>query len=96
MKIYLSGKISGIEDSAFELFEEAEKDILIDGHEVVNPIKLPHKHDKTWEAYMKECVKALMDCDAVYALSNWKESKGARMEVKLAKKLNIRVIKQNK
>ena len=103
MKIYIAGKISGIEDKAFELFENAEKKLLseADGFlskklQVVNPMKLPHNHDRTWEAYMKECIKALVECEAVYLLNNWKESRGAKIEVSLAESLNLRIIKQQK
>lgn len=92
MKIYISGKITGIEDEAYKLFEIAENKLKLDGYEVVNPMKLPHNHDKSWEAYMKECIVALMSCDTIYMLSNYYRSKGAFLEIALAKELRIKVI----
>lgn len=94
MKIYISGKISGIENEAFAIFEEAEKRLLELGHEVVNPMRLNHDHDKSWENYMKEDVKALCECDGVYMLSNWRDSKGAVIEHDLALNLKMKIVYQ--
>lgn len=95
MKIYISGKISGIEKEAPALFESAELTIKQFGHEPVNPMKLNHNHDRSWHSYMKEDLKAMMDCDAVYFLSNWQDSKGAIIEHGLAAQLGLKLIYQN-
>ena len=55
-KIYISGKISGIENEAPELFTKAEKELQAKGFETVNPMTLNHEHDKSWHSYMKEDV----------------------------------------
>lgn len=89
MKIYISGKITGIEEQARELFSKAENDIREAGHEPVNPMTLPHNHDKSWQSYMKEAIKAMCDCDAIYMLSNWEKSKGAIIERRIADYLGL-------
>jgi Asp-tRNA(Asn)/Glu-tRNA(Gln) amidotransferase A subunit family amidase len=95
MKIYISGKITGLdENEAFKNFNEAELYLRSQGHEVVNPMTLPHQHDRTWKSYMKEDVKAMMDCDAVYLLSNFRNSKGAMIERNIAKQLEMEIIEQ--
>jgi hypothetical protein len=91
MKIYISGKITGIEEEAFKRFEFAETNLKIAGFDVVNPMKLEHNHDKSWEAYMRECIIALMSCDAIFMLSNYYQSKGAMIELALAKELGMKV-----
>lgn len=91
-KIYISGKISGIESEASVLFERVEKELQEKGYETVNPMKLNHEHDKSWESYMKADIKALCDCDEIFMLSNWKDSKGARIEHTIAFDLGIRRI----
>jgi hypothetical protein len=88
-KIYISGKITGIEAQAAQLFEQAETDIRNAGFEPVNPMKLNHNHDKSWESYMKADLKALLDCDGIFMLNNWTDSKGALIELDLALKLKI-------
>ena len=93
-KTYISGKITGIENEAYDMFESAQMYLLIIGQNPVNPMKLPHNHNKSWEAYMKEDIKALLECDAIYMLENWRGSKGARIECKLADDLGIKIIYQ--
>lgn len=91
-KIYISGRISGIEDTAAAIFENAEYFLNQQGNIVVNPMKLPHNHDKSWESYMREDLKALLGCDAIYMLKNWQESRGAIIEHQLAESLNLIII----
>ena len=91
MKYYISGKISGIENAAPELFEKAEKQLQAKGFKTVNPMTLNHKHDKSWHSYMKEDVKALCECDVIYMLSNWTDSKGAIIEHTIAMYLGLKV-----
>lgn len=94
-KAYISGKISGIENRAVELFEQAEKELIELGFEPINPMKLNHQHDLSWEAYMKQDIKALCDCDFIYLLRNYSDSKGALLELAIATELKIKVIYQH-
>lgn len=94
--IYVSGKITGIENEAHELFEQAEFSLKEQGYSVVNPLKLNHNHDKSWHSYMKADVKALCDSDIIYMLSNWTDSKGAIIEHTIAMYLGIEVMYQPK
>lgn len=94
MKIYISGKISGIEEIAPLLFAEAEIELKKQGFKVVNPLTINHDHDLSWESYMKEDIKEMCDCQAIYMLSNWYNSRGAIIEHDLAKKLKFKMIYQ--
>ena len=94
-KIYISGKISGIEDKALHLFNKAEDNLTDLGYEAINPMALNHDHDKSWHSYMKEDVKALCGCDVIYMLSNWTDSKGAIIEHTIAMYLGLEVIYQS-
>ena len=91
MRVYISGPMTGIENDNKEAFDDAEKQLKEKGHEVVNPQSLPHDHDKSWESYMKEDIKALLECDAVFALAGWSGSRGALIEVDLADALGVSV-----
>lgn len=91
-KIYLSGKITGLELSdAQKLFEDAEQE-MNKLYDVVNPMKLRHDHDQTWESYMREDLTALLQCQFICMLPNWHDSKGARIEKDLAESLMMPVI----
>lgn len=92
-RIYISGKITGLEENyAKSLFDYAENWWKEKGFEPVNPMKIEHNHNLSWESYMKEDLKALMDCDYIFMLDNWTSSKGAIIEHDLAKELGIEII----
>ena len=90
--IYISGKISGMEQEAATMFAEAETLLLVRGFKVINPMTLPHQHNRTWHSYMREDIKELCNCDAIYMLPTWKESDGAIIEYLLARNLNLEII----
>lgn len=90
MKIYISGKITGIEEMAPILFEEVEQLYVDMGHGVVNPMKLNHNHDKSWKAYMREDLIALKTCTHIHLLDNWQDSRGARIEQWYAQRYAIK------
>lgn len=73
----------------FDLGKEQAKRL---GFIPVSPLDLPHNHDGSWESYMKEDLQQLLQCKFLYALPNWEESKGARIEIELATTLGIHVI----
>lgn len=94
-KIYLSGPITGIENGNREAFKFFEETLVSIGFNVVNPHNL-HTTEEiktfTWDQFMKSDIKALMDCDVVAVLPGWQNSKGANIEVKLAKDVLIPIV----
>jgi hypothetical protein len=94
-KIYISGAITGFEKVAPLLFEIAERKLQSQGFEVVNPMTIEHNHDLKWGSYMRADLKALLDCDYIFMLSNWKGSRGAKIEHQLALDLEIGIIFQS-
>jgi len=96
--IYISGQITGLElKEAQANFEAAEQHLSEHGHtEIVNPMKLvPYHPDLTWKDYMIEDIKAIFDCKGMYMLSNWKESKGAKIEHAIAEHLGLSILYQH-
>ena len=93
-KIYISGKITGLVYSEVQKkFNRAENLIKIMDHEAINPLKItPFVDGKTWKEYMIDDLKALLDCDAIALLPDWKDSKGACVEYQLAKSLELEII----
>lgn len=94
-KIYISGKIGGLDyKEAFEKFESREKQLIIIGYEVVNPMKIhpPREIPRTWEEFMVEDIQELFKCESIYMLEDWGQSKGARVEYAIAKELGFKII----
>lgn len=82
-KIYLSGKISG-HPNFKEKFAQKAKELTDQGHLVFNPALHPDMF--TWEQFMELDLKALANCDSIYLLDDWKDSRGAKIEYDEASK----------
>jgi len=93
MKIYISGKITGLNMQVAEhYFETVENELLKAGHQPINPCKiLPYHPDHDWKRYMIADIEALMSCDAILMLDNWTDSKGAKIEHAIAEKLGLQL-----
>ncbi len=88
-RIYLSGKISG-DDNYAQKFADKEKELTEKGFLVFNPAKHPNMF--SWEEFMELDLLALKNCDSIYLLSDWKDSRGAKIEYDEAVRLGKEVI----
>lgn len=93
VKIFVSGKISG-EDyyKAYQKFSTAEKRLEAMGYKVVNPMVLCKKH-WSWVRCMAVCLWHLVGCKGIYQLPDWRLSRGARIEYKIAKFFNKDILR---
>lgn len=93
MKIYISGKISGLpKDEVTAKFTAAERTIRVKGHIPVNPLNNGLPWDTPYTDHLKADIKQLMDCDAVYLLNDAYISAGAKTEKELAMTLGMGII----
>jgi hypothetical protein len=88
-KVYISGPITGKPYGNADLFGQAAAWVTHQGHIPINPHWLKHNHGKTWLEYMREDLKAMMDCDEILMLPGFTESKGAMVEHELARALGL-------
>ena len=96
MKIYIAGKISGLNrDDVIKKFEAAQKSLVAKGHQVFIPSVLPAYEEVSHEDYLHICYAMIDMCDAVYMLSDWQQSEGARLEYKYTIDNNKQIIFQN-
>lgn len=99
-RIYIAGKITGLDwYEAFAMFDVAEADLRARGFEPLNPMKKNgldgDGEDHPWAEYMKRDIPILLSCDAIYLLSNWRDSKGALLEHHIASELGMDVFWQS-
>jgi len=96
-KIYISGKISGLEEKDYtRKFLNSNYCLKKLGYNVVNPLQIkPFLGLKTWHCYMIADLWELLNCDAIYMQKDWHNSRGAKIEHKVAKWLRIKRIYQN-
>ena len=89
IKYYISGKITGLQPSEYAArFGKAEEHLTAQGFDVVNPLRhvVPSAH---WKEQMKVDIRLLLDCNAIYMLSNWEQSIGATIEHDIAEGLGL-------
>lgn len=97
MKAYISGPITGREET-YEAAFEAAADVLMGDDRFsypINPVTIGRDlkdayPDATWADYMRADIKALCDCDAIVMLPGWMNSRGAKVEQRLAFDLGLK------
>lgn len=91
-KVYISGPITGIDFGNRFAFMCARSALELCGYEAVDPSEVQLDDEASWSDYMRADLKLLLDCDFIYMLDGWEDSKGARIERELAENLGIEEI----
>lgn len=93
MKIYISGRITGLQlNKARRNFKAVQDYLEGQGYEVINPFNLFKEQDLTWSEFMVVDIKALLDCKAICMMQGWELSKGATLEKHIAEELGYYVL----
>jgi hypothetical protein len=98
MKIYLSGKITGLDKEVYtRQFERAEIFYKTSGFDVINPVKIGEEVLKInpkaeWQDFMIRDLEALKTCTHIALLEGWEESKGAKKEKAEAEKMGLEIM----
>lgn len=96
-KVYIAGKVSGLPIAETTMkFGKAQKELEAQGYEVVNPLAVVCEQGDgfhtDWQTAMRLCIKELLHCDAIYLLPDFDQSKGARLEQRIARELEIEIL----
>lgn len=104
LAIYISGGITGVENWQ-DIFMAAEQDLMLHLHArffIFNPVNIAKDLERSFKVnigkapgytdYMREDIKILARCNAICMLPGWKRSKGARLEYRIAKILNMQIL----
>lgn len=97
MKYYLAGKMTGLEEYGYQMFERAATELRSRGLEIVSPHELhPHETRATrsmgpYKLYAIAGITALLKCDAIILMEGWSTSKGARKELDFAINLGQKI-----
>jgi len=100
MKIYVAGPMSSVQYFNYPEFFRVANALRALGHEVINPaetngptleeaLKDVVDNPMEWEDYMRLDLRSITQVDALCLLPGWQFSKGARLEIAVAKELNL-------
>jgi hypothetical protein len=92
IRLYVAGPITGRADLNFPAFREAAGQLRVAGYEVTDPTeKEGDPHSRTWEEWMHLAIAELVACEALALLPGWWDSRGAKLEVMIARALAMPV-----
>lgn len=105
LRVYVAGPMAGLPDHNFPAFHVAADALRSNGYEVISPAELAteaelaegnrlgaaFRETQTYRECLKRDLRAVLDCDAVQLLPGWEASRGAQLEVSVARAVGIDV-----
>lgn len=104
MRLYVAGPMSGHPEHNFPAFREAARKLRALDYDVTSPVEMDEAggfDSKTadnvepgseeWATFLARDVKVVADVDAVVVIDGWEESRGAALEVHVARELGKKV-----
>lgn len=88
-RIYIAGKMSGLPDFGYPLFNAEATRLRALDYIVCNPAENPEPPCGSWNEYMRMAIAQLITCDTIALLPGWENSRGANIERKLAVDLGM-------
>ncbi len=82
----------------YDKFNEVAVKLRSLGHEVLNPAENfggATEHPDGRKAFMRADIGHVLNVDAIVMLEGWEKSKGAKLELDIAKELELRVFDEN-
>ena len=90
--LYISGGMTGIPDLNRPAFAKAAKALRKKGYSCVSPPELDkNAPQRSWEGCLRRDIKKEMLCKGIATLPGWKKSRGANLEIYIAKALSMPV-----
>lgn len=91
MKLYIAGPMTGYPGHNLSAFAQAADQLRDHGYDAVNPGQRGVIEGWSWADYLREDLRLLLDCTGVALLNGWEGSRGALVEVHVAKHLSMPV-----
>lgn len=89
MKIYISIPITGYDKKAVRERADIIKAALSrKGHKAITPFDINHGKNPTYNDYICNDLRAMLDCDAVFFAKGWEDSCGCGIEHDTAQRYN--------
>ena len=94
--LYVAGPMTGYPDFNYPAFNDAAASLRARGFNVLNPVDA-EQHNPTpgtpqaWDWYMRHALRMVLESSGVALLDGWRDSRGAVLEVTVAKALRLDV-----
>ena len=88
-RIYIAGNVTGDNNYWAKFHAEAER-LRAMGHFLVNPAEIVAE-DEPWESAMRTVLQSMLTCDGVSLLPDWLDSRGVKIEERIAREVGMEV-----
>lgn len=89
--VYLAGPMTGLPQFNYPTFTATAQMLRRAGFTVLSPTENGLPPSAAWERHMRRDLRLLLDCQGVAVLPGWEASRGASLEVSVAKALSMPV-----
>lgn len=91
--VYVCGPMSGYPAFNYPAFNDAAAELRKAGYAALNPVD-SERHNisgkpQSWDWYMRHALRMVTDADGIALLPGWEASKGATVEVYVARALGM-------
>jgi hypothetical protein len=93
-RVYLAGPMTGISELNFPAFNQEAERLRAEGLQVLNPADHGIVDGADWADYLRHDIAGLASCERIHLLRGWTKSKGACLEMTIAKALGMTVTYQ--
>ncbi|MGR3991613.1 DUF4406 domain-containing protein [Pseudomonas sp. 1121_17] len=84
--------MTGLPEFNFPAFHAMAAAMRAEGWHVENPAEHGHVEGAEWADYLRFDIGRLSTCEAMMLLPGWARSRGARLEVHIAKEIGMRLM----
>ncbi|WP_345956747.1 DUF4406 domain-containing protein [Pseudomonas fulva] len=91
-RVYIAGPMTGLPEFNFPAFHAMAATMRAEGWHVENPAEHGHVNGAEWADYLRFDIGRLSTCEAMMLLPGWSRSRGARLEVHIAKEIGMRIL----
>ncbi|MCY0870969.1 MAG: DUF4406 domain-containing protein [Firmicutes bacterium] len=93
LRLYLSGPMTGYPDDNYPAFAEAARTLRDQGYDVVSPAEDVPNREASWEHLMRHALRKMLNgTQGIVVLPGWTSSRGATVEVAVAKWLGLPIL----
>ena len=93
-RVYLAGPMTGLPELNFPAFNQEADRLRAEGLQVLNPADHGIVDGADWADYLRHDITGLASCERIHLLRGWTKSKGACLEMTIAKALGMAVTYQ--
>lgn len=92
MKLYIAGPMTNLPEFNYPAFYRAAEKLAAAGIEPINPARPDGREGcREWLDFMRASLLDIAECDGIATLPGWGESRGAALEVHIARSLDLPV-----